>query len=597
MKGIDDLLKESKNNSKKAGPTSGNGTTPPPLAKSAQVSVSAGDVEEKFQEKMEEIHLKELEAATENSAKAQGVPYINLVGFPIASDAITLVSLEVCEEFKFIVFYLSESQMRVGVINPSNSKIKKIVDDVAKEKFVKEVEYYLISENSLETALKYYRKIPKAREIIEGVAISGDLLAKLQKELKNFGIINSKLNEERNMTKMVNMIIAGAMESGSSDIHIEAEEKVVNIRFRVDGVMHQVAKLPKKIWDKLSIRFKTIARLKINITNVPQDGRITVFLEDGEKMDIRVSVLPTGYGESIVMRLLRSNVTSLNFDSLGIRGKAYDDLKREVERPNGMIVTTGPTGSGKTTTLYSILNKLNDGQAKIITLENPIEYKLAGVQQSQIDHSKNYNFADGLRSILRQDPDIVMVGEIRDLETAEVSIQAALTGHLVVSTIHTNDAAGAIPRFISMKVKPFLLAPALNAVIGQRLVRKICPDCKIESKIDKETIERVKKLLMEMPQDTKEFKNIDFKNFEKLKFYRGQGCDKCNHIGLKGRTGIYEIFAMNPDVEKLILAGSTSEFEVAEVAKKHGMIKMVQDGLLKAMDGITTVEEVFRVAE
>jgi type II secretory ATPase GspE/PulE/Tfp pilus assembly ATPase PilB-like protein len=290
------------------------------------------------------------------------------------------------------------------------------------------------------------------------------------------------------------------------------------------------------------------------------------------------------------MRLLRSSSVGLTFENLGLRGRAFEQLKREVERPNGMIITTGPTGSGKTTTLYAILKKLNDPQTKIITIEDPIEYQLQGIAQSQT--SEKYTFAHGLRSIVRQDPDIIMVGEIRDLETAEIAIQAALTGHLVLSTIHTNDASGTVPRFLSMGVKPFLLAPSLNAMIGQRLVRKICAHCKEEIKLPAETIAKVEAVLKKLPEPDK--KEVDL---NKMKFYAGKGCDACQGIGYKGRIGIYEIMTMNPEVEKLILAGKVSEFDMLEVAVKYGMVTMVQDGLLKALDGITTVEEVFRVAE
>jgi type II secretory ATPase GspE/PulE/Tfp pilus assembly ATPase PilB-like protein len=309
-----------------------------------------------------------------------------------------------------------------------------------------------------------------------------------------------------------------------------------------------------------------------------------------DRIDIRASFLPTNFGESVVMRLLRSSAVGLEFNDLGIRGRSFDQLKREVERPNGMIITTGPTGSGKTTTLYAILKKLNNQEIKIITIEDPIEYQLAGVNQSQT--SKNYTFAQGLRSIVRQDPDIIMVGEIRDLDTAEIAIQAALTGHLVLSTIHTNDAAGTVPRFLSMGAKPYLLAPALNAMIGQRLVRKICAQCKQEIKLDDEILKRVKDLLNELAEADK--KKIDF---DKLTFYQGDGCEACQGLGFKGRIGIYEVLTMNQEIEKLILSGQASEYDMRDNAKKNGMITMVQDGLLKALDGITSVEEVFRVAE
>jgi type II secretory ATPase GspE/PulE/Tfp pilus assembly ATPase PilB-like protein len=328
---------------------------------------------------------------------------------------------------------------------------------------------------------------------------------------------------------------------------------------------------------------------------VPQDGRITVYLAE-EKIDIRVSFLPTSFGESVVMRLLRPKTIALEFDNLGVRGKALKELTREVDRPNGMIITTGPTGSGKTTTLYSILKKLNTPDVKIITLEDPVEYKLTGINQSQIEHDKGYDFAKGLRAILRQDPDVVMVGEIRDLETADIAIQAALTGHLVVSTIHTNSAAGAIPRFISMGVKPFLLAPALNAVIGQRLVRRLCPDCKQPVELDPAVLAEVTQELSTIPESSGE--KVDVKGIKFFAPPTGQNtCKTCTGLGYKGRIGIYEIFPMTKEVEQLILSGNVSEYAIQELVVKQGMITMAQDGLLKAADGLTSVDEVLRAAE
>jgi type II secretory ATPase GspE/PulE/Tfp pilus assembly ATPase PilB-like protein len=292
------------------------------------------------------------------------------------------------------------------------------------------------------------------------------------------------------------------------------------------------------------------------------------------------------------MRLLRPSTIGLGFDQLGIRGKAFEQLKREIDRPNGMIITTGPTGSGKTTTLYAVLKKLNTSDTKIITLEDPVEYSLEGINQSPIDLSKDYTFAKGLRAILRQDPDVIMVGEIRDLETAETAIQAALTGHLMVSTIHTNSAAGAIPRFLSMGVKPFLLAPALNAVIGQRLVRRVHENCKTQAEPDAEQLKKIKEILDALSPESGEKPDL-----EKLVFWKGKGCDACGGSGYKGRVGIYEIFTMSPEIEKVILSGNVSEYQMQEIAVKQGMITMAQDGLLKALDGLTTFEEVLAAAE
>lgn len=575
-KGIADLLKESRaKNSKGKAPV-----------------LAENKVKEEFTQKMQSIKTRELEGVAQAQAQRLGYPYINLVGFPINSDTINSIPREISKENKVVCFLKTDKEIKIASTTPNNPKLTELLKTMVTETITGKGEIYLISENSYVQTDKLYDKFPPPREFVVGVKITGEELEALKKELKNFGILNARLNEEKNITSMFKMILAGAMQTGSSDIHVEAEEQKITLRYRIDGVLHVVATLPKKDWELLDSRIKNIAGLKINITDKPQDGRITIFLAKGEKMEIRVSTLPTAYGESIVMRLLNSNIASLKFEDMGVRGKAYEDLKRQVERPTGMIITTGPTGSGKTTTLYAILNKLNDPETKIITLEDPIEYKLEGISQSQIDHSAGYSFADGLRSILRQDPDIIMVGELRDLETVEVSIQAALTGHQVLSTLHTNDAAGAIPRFLSMGAKPFLLAPALNAVIGQRLVRKIHDKCKIEATIEPAVLERVKEILGKLPANSGY--KVDLNN---LKFYRGQGCDECNDLGLKGRLGIYEIFTLNSQIEAEILSGKTSEYKIAELAHDSGMISMVQDGLLKALDGITTVDEVFRVIE
>jgi type IV pilus assembly protein PilB len=425
------------------------------------------------------------------------------------------------------------------------------------------------------------------------VTIESDKLKEYESAIANFQELQQRL-ESATTTDLVSLILAAALKGGASDIHIEAEEEVIKIRLRVDGILHEAASINKDKWKLIISRIKLLAGMKINITSVPQDGRITIFLTN-EKIEIRVSTLPTAYGESVVMRLLRPKSISLDFEELGVRGLAWERLKTEIERPNGMIVTTGPTGSGKTTTLYAILKKLNTPEVKIITLEDPVEYKLTGINQSQIEHAKNYTFAKGLRSILRQDPDIVMVGEIRDTETAEIATQAALTGHLVISTIHTNNAAGAIPRFLSMGVKPFFLAPALNCVIGQRLVRRLCSDCKapvvLDAALQAEVIDTLKKI----PKSD----NVKV-DVNKLQFYgpseKTKTCKSCNGLGYSGRMGIYEIFTMNKEIEHMILGSNVSEYDMLEIAQKHGMITMTQDGLLKALDGITSVEEVLRVA-
>lgn len=554
------------------------------------IHIASEEAEEKFAERMKEIDIKEKEKLTEEKANSLGLGYINLEGFPIAPEALSLIDEPRAKELQTLAFFYNEEELRLGVIDPDNSKIADLVEELKEKLTGVNLEIYLISEHSLELALKLYAAIPKIKKVAAGVEITEAALNQYKQALKNLKELNKRI-QKADLTEMVTMILAGAIGAKASDIHVECEENEVKIRYRLDGVLQDVAHLAKEIWPKLISRIKVISKLKINVSNIPQDGRITIYLTN-DKIDVRVSTLPTAYGESVVMRLLMSQAAGLAFEDLGVRGKAHDDLKREVERPNGMIITTGPTGSGKTTTLYAVLNKLNAPEVKIITLEDPIEYKLAGINQSQIDHSRGYTFAKGLRSILRQDPNVVMVGEIRDLETAEIAIQAALTGHLVISTIHTNSASGAIPRFLSMGAKPFLLAPALNAIIGQRLVRRVCKDCKKETTLSEDKLTRVKEILAQIPE--KSGYKVDL---NQSKFYKGAGCDTCNGLGYKGRIGIYEIFTMNKEIEQEILSGKVSEYTIQEIAVKNGMITMVQDGLLKAIDGITSVEEVFRVTE
>ena len=554
--------------------------------------VATEEKNKELSDKMEEIGLKSLEEVAETKAVQLSLPYINLKGFPISTEAIGLISQERSEGLKVVCFFYSGSELRLGSQNPQNPQIKNLATELA-AKYKSNVEIYLISEASFNLAYGLYDKIPKIKEAVKGVEITEADINKYQIGLESFEQLQSHIDQV-NITEMVSVMIAAALKTDSSDIHIEAEEKDIKIRFRIDGVLRTVAKIDNDKWTRIISRIKLISGLKLNITDRPQDGRFTIYLKS-DQVDVRVSTVPTAFGESVVMRLLRSSSADLDFEKLGLRGKSFVDLKHEIERPNGMIISTGPTGSGKTTTLYSILNKLNKPETKIITLEDPIEYRLEGINQSQIEHGKDYNFAKGLKSVLRQDPDVVMVGEIRDLETADVTINAALTGHLVISTIHTNSASGAIPRFLAMGVKPFLLAPALNAVIGQRLVRRLCPNCKTEAEIDSDTMGKILKTLSTIPVRSAE--KLEKEELNNLKFYKGTGCESCHHLGYQGRIGIFEIMTMSPSIEKNILSGKVSEYEIQELAVAEGMVTMVQDGLLKAKDGITSIEEIFRVAE
>ncbi len=584
---IEDLMKKAG-----AAPAAGvSGTpakAPAPAKKKTEEEKSA---QEKLEEKMEEIKLGDLEKIAQAEATKLNVPYVNLKGFPIAPEALALIPREEANAKKTICFLHLGNELRFGTtaITP---EAKELAERIAKEQYGKG-ELYYVTETSFHAAEKLYDSLPEIREVIYGYRIEEADLERFSKEITNFRDLQKKITEV-STTDIVTLMIGASIKSNTSDIHVEAEEDEIKIRYRIDGILQDVAVLPRETWKQIISRLKLLAGTKINITDVPQDGRITIYLTE-EKLDIRVSFLPTAFGESVVMRLLRPKSIALEFENLGVRGKAHEELVHEVERPNGMIITTGPTGSGKTTTLYAILNKLNTPEIKIITLEDPIEYKLKGINQSQIQHDKGYTFAMGLRAILRQDPDVVMVGEIRDLETGEIAIQAALTGHLVISTIHTNSAAGAIPRFISMGIKPFLLAPALNAIIGQRLVRRLCDDCKREVTLSPAVLKQVTEELQNIPSNSGY--TIDLKN---LKFQgppeKETACARCNGLGYKGRVGIYEIFTMNKEIEEAILAEQVSASHIEELARKQGMITMVQDGILKALDGMTSIDEVLRVA-
>lgn len=553
-----------------------------------KIVLASAETTEKFSEKMNEIALQQKEDETQRLAATVGAPYINLKGFPISPDALVLIPEEQAKELRAVAFLFTGPELRIGAVDPKNKAVTELAYELG-ERHKANVAVYAISEASLGQAIALFAALPKITKVVKGVQITEAELEKFQVAMKDVASISEVL-KKANVTDILAAVIAASVQLGSSDVHIEAEEKGIAVRFRIDGMLQEVALLDREQWKRIISRIKLIASLKLNVTDQAQDGRFTIF-QKNKQIDVRTSTIPTSYGESVVMRLLNPDSISLAFEELGFRAPMLKKLEREIEKPNGMIITTGPTGSGKTTTLYAILKRLNTPDVKIITLEDPVEYKVEGLNQSQIDYSKDYTFAKGLRSILRQDPDIVMVGEIRDLDTAEIAIQASLTGHLMLSTIHTNDAAGAVPRFLSMGVKPFLLAPALNAIMGQRLVRKICTQCKEETTIDAETLDLVKKQLAAIPETSGEAK-VDV---NAMKFYHGKGCAACNNTGYKGRVGAYEIIIRDGELEQSILKGVLSEYEMRDIAQKQGMVTMAQDGLLKAIEGLTTVDEVKRI--
>lgn len=557
-----------------------------PITPAPAVSFDDKSTEGQLANKISQIGKKAKEQEAEVVAASMGLPYIALKGFPISPDALRLIPEEQARELRVICFFFNGPQLRIGAVDPNNTAIQELVFQLG-ERNKTNAALYQISEESLIAGLELYKALPKIKPIVKGVQIQEEELERYQAQMGSTSDIQAVI-AEASITDVLAIVVAAAIKLNSSDIHIEAEEKGIVVRFRVDGVLQDVATIDKQEWKKIISRIKLIASLKINVTDVPQDGRFTIF-QKNNKIDVRTSTIPTAWGESVVMRILNPDSIQLEFEQLGFRPAALKRLLPEIEKPQGMILTTGPTGSGKTTTLYAILRKLNEPGVKIITLEDPVEYKLEGINQSQIDQYHDYTFSKGLRSILRQDPDIVMVGEIRDLETADAAIQAALTGHLLLSTIHTNDAAGAVPRFLSMGVKSFLLAPALTVAMGQRLLRRLCQSCKQPAEIDADTLAKVNAELAAISPASGETVPTE------RNFYKAVGCTECHMTGYKGRVGAYEILIKNKKIEEFILSGEVSEYKMREVASEQGMVSMAQDGLLKALEGFTTVDEVKRV--
>ena len=451
-------------------------------------------------------------------------------------------------------------------------------------------------EKKTRTTLKVtYAPRSKLTQVIKewyGVSLSTEVKQILQetettsKEIKaqqQSGKQQAEVIRQAPISKIVNHILEYAIENRASDVHIEPQEERTRVRYRIDGVLQEKLVLPAKVHDALVSKIKILSNLKIDEKRLPQDGRFS-FSHGDVEVDLRVSTLPTVHGEKVVMRLLKKNQGALTFQQLGMRGLALKQLEEAIVKPNGIILITGPTGSGKTTTLYSILSKINHPQVNIMTLEDPVEYQIEGVNQVQVNPQIGLTFASGLRSFLRQDPNIIMVGEIRDQETAELAIQASLTGHLVFSTLHTNSAAGAIPRLLDMGAEAFLIASSLLLIMAQRVVRKVCTTCQETYQPPPEVVENFRQVLGDlMPKQPFSLK-------------RGKGCAECGNSGYLGRIGIYEVLLVTEKISRMILEKRTAD-EIEQVARENGMLTMVQDGYLKAIEGITTPEEVLRVAQ
>ena len=453
---------------------------------------------------------------------------------------------------------------------------------------------FLITPSAFNNLLKQYRtlrgEVKKALEELE-TELKVEKREKTSIKPDEF----ERMVEEAPISKVVAVVLRNAVEGGASDVHIEPTKEKLRIRFRLDGILHSSILLPMRVHLAIIARIKILSSLKIDETRLPQDGRFSIKI-DGKNIDFRVSTFPTTLGEKVVLRILDSSEGLKKFTDLGLDGRNLKVIQEAVKKPYGLILSTGPTGSGKTTTLYTILHQLNQEDVNIITLEDPVEYFIAGVNQSQTKPEIGYDFATGLRHILRQDPNIIMVGEIRDKETASLATNAALTGHIVLSTLHTNDAIGVIPRMIDLGVEPFLIPPTLSVAIAQRLVRKMCPFCKEKIKPAKEVRDSIFKELNSFPPIIKKALPFKITSSEDVFIFEAKGCKRCNLKGYSGRIALFEVLVMTKRLGEIVLE-KPSEAKIFEEAKSQGMITMKQDGILKVLSGVTSMAEVLRVAE
>ena len=535
-------------------------------------------------------NLKEIEVA-KTKARTLKIPFIDLTGKEIPVEVLKEISEEAAAFYKFIPLTRHGNILEVGMVNPDDLKAKEALRFITRRSGL-EPKIFIVTQTDFKNISKQYRtlriEVQKALKELERELKPKKGKVPVREKTEELA---EKIVAEAPITKIVAVILRHATEGQASDIHIEAIEEKVKVRFRVDGILYTSLFLPKEVHSAIISRIKILSNLKIDETRIPQDGRFHTSVA-GKKIDFRVSTLPTAAGEKAALRVLDPTIGLRTFSELGLQGYNLELLEAAAKQPFGMILITGPTGSGKTTTLYAILNKLNQEGVNIISLEDPVEYYIEGINQSQIRPEIGYNFASGLRHILRQDPDIIMVGEIRDEETAGLAIHAALTGHILLSTLHTNNAIGVIPRLIDMGVGSFLLPTSLNLAIAQRLTRRLCEHCKKEVTASSRVREIIEKELAELSLARK--KNFPWQ--KPFKVYRAAGCKFCGGKGTKGRIALFEILSMTPELEVIINQGPT-EAKIKEEARRQGMTTMKQDGVSKVLQGLISFEEMLKVVE
>ncbi len=541
-----------------------------------EVVLDRGDVNEDFLFKLK--------------SKELNIPLKTVVPEDIPLEILELIPHDSAKYYRMIPLAKKEKTLEVGMVDPEDLKAREALKFLARRGGF-DYKVFLITQSDFKALLKQYqtlkKEVKRALEDLEKELTTTGPAKKTVEKKEEFG----KMAEEAPVTKVVAVMLRHAVEGKASDIHIEPTKKELRVRMRMDGLLRPTLFLPLKIHPAVTARIKILANLKIDETRIPQDGRFSTNFE-GKNIDFRVSTFPTTLGEKVVIRVLNPMEGVKKFEDLGLEGRNMDVIKGASERSYGLILATGPTGSGKTTTLYAVLNRLNQEGVNITTLEDPVEYYVGGINQSQVKPEIGYTFARGLRHILRQDPDIIMVGEIRDEETAALAIHAALTGHIVLSTLHTNSALGVIPRLIDLQVAPFLIPSSLSVSIAQRLVRVLCPHCKKKVAPNKRVRDMIKEEMDKLPPKIKE--KIKLPKVPSV--YKPQGCKKCKDEGYIGRIALFEVLEMTPQLSEMVLE-EPSESKIKQEADRQGMITMKQDGILKALDGVTSIEEVIRVSE
>lgn len=540
------------------------------------------------------LKRQEEEALSSMLSKKYGVPYLDLSAHPINIDALRIIKEADARESEIAVFNLTDKKIEVGILSPENDKAKQAISELESRGYIPTI--YMVSHASLNKVWDRYKDMSYSFETTSGALdISSTEILEIVNKVHVVGDVKALIEEvlsakkSYRISKILEIILASAIALKVSDIHIEPEETSVRLRYRLDGVLMDILHLDTDTFHLLLSRIKLVSTLKLNTSTKAQDGRFSIKLGD-EEVEVRTSLLPGPYNESVVLRILTPDSISVPLEQLGIHPRLLKILEKEIAKPNGMILTTGPTGSGKTTTLYAFLKKIYNTEIKVITIENPVEYHLEGIVQTQTDPNGEYTFAEGLRSALRQDPDVIMVGEIRDSETAETAVNAALTGHLVLSTLHTNNAAGSIPRLLDLGINPKVISSAVNISIAQRLVRTLCKECKKEVPMDARSKNIIEKTITGITDQT----YLD--GIQKEHVWEAVGCEKCHTTGYKGRVGIYEAILIDENIEKAVQL-NPSEREIVVAAKSQNLLSLVEDGIIKVLQGQTDIKELERVID